>query len=315
MLEDAQVAVLLTQEKYLASGQFSSVNGRPHCVCIDQDWLVVEHESPANPESKASPENLAYVIYTSGSTGRPKGVSIEHRNTVNLLSWARTVYGDEDLKDVLASTSISFDLSVFEIFVPLCWGGKVVLIKNILCLVDFPDTSGVTLINTVPSAMNALLSASALPRSVRTVNLAGEPVRRELVKRIDQLGTVNKVYDLYGPTETTTYSTFTLRTPDGPATIGRPIANTLVYILDVFLQPVPVGVAGDLYIAGDGVTRGYWNNSELTAESFVKDPFNVNRETRMYRTGDRARYRRNGEIEFSRQDRPPGKNPRLPRGS
>ena len=298
MLEDAQATVVVTEQKHIERGELPAVSGRLHCVYIDRDWPVIERESPANPRSYATPENLAYVIYTSGSTGNPKGVSIEHRNTVNLLHWAKTVYEGRDLEGVLASTSICFDLSVFELFVPLCWGGKVILLENIVCLADLRDTNELTLINTVPSAMIALLSFASLPKTVRIVNLAGEPVRPELVKRIYDLGTVNKVYDLYGPSETTTYSTFTLRTPDGPNTIGRPIANTQVYVLDEFLQSVPVGIAGELYIAGDGVTRGYWNNPELTVERFVKDPFSVKTEARMYRTGDRARYTGDGKIAF-----------------
>ena len=298
ILEDTRATAVITQQKYLEADKLPAVGGQLHYVCIDRDWAVIQRESPGNPHSEANPENLAYVIYTSGSTGQPKGVSIEHRNTVNLLCWAKTVYSNEDLQGVLASTSLCFDLSVFEIVVPLCWGGKIVLIENILCLVDLADTRGITLINTVPSAMSALLSVAALPRSARTVNLAGEALRRELVQRIFELGTVTQVYDLYGPSETTTYSTFTLRTADGPTTIGRPIANTQIYILDDFLQPVPVGVAGELYIGGDGVTRGYWNKPEMTAERIVEDPFDVNVHARMYRTGDRARYMRDGHIEF-----------------
>ena len=298
MLEDAQASVIVTQQKYFEGGQLSALTDQLQYVWIDRDWPAIKLESPANPHTHASSGSLAYVIYTSGSTGRPKGVNIEHRNTVNLLYWGRTVYGNEDLEGVLASTSICFDLSVFEMFVPLCWGGKIVLIDNILRLVDLANTSGITLVNTVPSAMTALLSVAALPRSVRTVNLAGEPLHRELVKRIHELGTVNKVYDLYGPSETTTYSTFTLRTPDGPNTIGRPIANTQIYILDDFLQLVPVGVPGELYIGGAGVARGCWNKTELTTEHFPKESFVDGPNARLYRTGDRARYTRTGEIEF-----------------
>ena len=144
MLEDAQASVIVTQQKYFEGGQLSALTDQLQYVWIDRDWPVIELESPANPHPHASSGSLAYTIYTSGSTGRPKGVNIEHRNTVNLLYWGRTVYGNEDLEGVLASTSICFDLSVFEMFVPLCWGGKIVLIDNILRLVDLANTSGIT---------------------------------------------------------------------------------------------------------------------------------------------------------------------------
>jgi acyl carrier protein len=146
--------------------------------------------------------------------------------------------------------------------------------------------------------MAALLSVGALPKSVRVVNLAGEPLRPELVNLLYQTGTVDKVYDLYGPSETTTYSTFTRRMANGPVTIGRPIANTRVYLLDSHLHPVPIGVPGELYIGGAGVARGYLNRPELTAEKFPSDPFSDDSSARIYRTGDLARYLPDGNIEF-----------------
>ena len=264
-----RLLVVLTQDKYLESGQPSAVN-RPTYVCLDRDWTIIEQESGENPKTVVESKNFAYVIYTSGSTGQPKGVAIEHRNTSNLLHWAKTVYRPRDLENVLASTSICFDLSVFELFVPLSWGGKVELVDNALCILEKPSARDVTLINTVPSVMKALLSAGGLPHTIRIVNLAGEPLRPELVKQIYKLGTVERVYDLYGPSETTTYSTFTLRTLDGPETIGRPISNTQVYLLDSHLRPVPVGVPGGVYIGGAGVTRGYLNRPELTDEKFIR---------------------------------------------
>ena len=209
--------------------------------------------------------NLAYLIYTSGSTGRPKGVAIEHQSTAALLHWARGVFAPEDLTGVLASTSVCFDLSVFELFVPLSSGGKVILAENALELPNLPVAKEVTLINTVPSAITELLIADGVPASVRIVNLAGEPLSTTLVEQLYQRGTIERVYDLYGPSEDTTYSTFALRRSPGPATIGRPIANTQVYLLDSQLNPVPVGVVGEVYIGGEGLARGYWNNPESTA--------------------------------------------------
>ena len=186
---------------------------------------------------------------------------------------------------------------MFELFVPLSWGGKVELVDNALCLLEKSAARDVTLINTVPSVMTALLSAGRLPDTVRIVNLAGEPLRPELVKQIYELGTVERVYDLYGPSETTTYSTFTLRTMDGPATIGRPISNTQVYLLDSHLQPVPIGVPGEVYIGGGGVARGYLNRPELTDEKFIRNPFKMTPKS-LYRTGDIARYLPDGNIQF-----------------
>jgi amino acid adenylation domain-containing protein len=199
---------------------------------------------------------------------------------------------------VLASTSICFDLSVFELFVPLCWGGRAIVVDNALALHDLAAGSQVTLINTVPSAIGELLDLGALPRSVRTVNLAGEPLAPELVERIYRTGSVEKVYDLYGPSETTTYSTFTLRKKKSRATIGRPIGNTKIYLLDAALRPVPIGVAGELFIGGAGVARGYLNRPQLTAEKFFRDPFSRRPGARMYRTGDLARYDAGGNIEY-----------------
>jgi amino acid adenylation domain-containing protein len=297
MVEDAQVSAIVTQEKLLDRTQDSAPSTQYSLLCLDRDQNAVEKENTENPKRNVSSENLAYVIYTSGSAGQPKGVAIEHRNTFALLNWARSVFTFDELTGVLASTSICFDLSVFELFVPISWGGKIILVENALSL-RASDANGITLVNTVPSAMTALLAAGALPDSARVVNLAGEPLRPELVNQLYQTGKVEKVYDLYGPSETTTYSTFSRRAVNGPATIGRPISNTQIYLLDSNLQPVPVGVPGETYIAGAGVARGYLNRPELTAEKFTTDPFSSDSNSRLYRTGDLARYLPNGDIEF-----------------
>jgi amino acid adenylation domain-containing protein len=301
MLQDSRAALLLTQETLLRTDHLAPVaalsrHGDFKTLCLDADWQRIEEESSENLPHPVRPENLAYIIYTSGSTGVAKGVAIEHRNAVALLNWARSVFDRDDISGVLASTSICFDLSVFELFVPLSWGGTVVLVQNGLWLHRSANAAQVTLINTVPSVMAALLAQGALPASVRTVNLAGEPLTAQLAEQIYGLGTVAKLYDLYGPSETTTYSTVALRRANGPATIGRPIANTQIYLLDKHLQLVPAGVPGELYIGGDGVARGYLNRSELTAEKFIPDPFAPGR--RLYRTGDLARYLADGNLEF-----------------
>ena len=243
------------------------------------------------------------MIYTSGSTGIPKGVAIEHCNTVSFLHWVRDTFSDEELSGVLAGTSICFDLSVFEIFGPLSWGGRIILAQNSVDCDVGANWAQVTMINTVPSVMATLLAASTPPPSIVTVNLAGEPLKPALVDAIYRQWPVRRVNDLYGPTETTTYSTWTTRQPGVSATIGRPIANTQVYILDEDLNPLPVGEVGELYIGGAGVARGYLHRPELTAERFVANPFVTDYPTRMYSTGDLARWLADGNIEYlGRQD-------------
>jgi amino acid adenylation domain-containing protein/non-ribosomal peptide synthase protein (TIGR01720 family) len=294
ILNDSQAEVLLTENR------LSEVilESRAHTVCLDADRGSIAKESKANPTGMAFAENLAYVIYTSGSTGRPKGVGITHCNTIALLYWAKDVFHSEDLAGVLASTSICFDLSVFELFFPLSRGGKVILAENVLQLINLPSAKDVTLINTVPSAIAELLRIDGVPDSVRTINLAGEPLKNNIVKQIYQASKVSQVFDLYGPSEDTTYSTFALRDGDRSATIGRPISNSQIYLLDAHMQPVPVGVSGEIYIGGDGLARGYLNRPELTAEKFIPDPFSEDPATRLYKTGDLARYLPDGNIEF-----------------
>jgi amino acid adenylation domain-containing protein len=298
IISDAQCSVLLTHKKCLESGRWSVIGHQPSYACIDRDWEAMERESTQKPETNVNSNNLAYVIYTSGSTGKPKGVLIEHRNTVSLLHWARSLFSSEELSGVLACTPICFDLSVFELFVPLAFGGTVILVENVLHLPNLRERGKITLINTVPSAMTELLRINGLPETIRTVNLAGEPLRSDLVRQLYSYGAVNKVYDLYGPSETTTYSTFTLRRANRRATIGRPIAHTQIYILNGDLHPVPVGITGEIVIGGAGVARGYLNRPELTAEKFIPNPFREGRDDRLYRTGDIGCYLPDGNIEF-----------------
>ncbi|HVB39028.1 MAG TPA: amino acid adenylation domain-containing protein, partial [Vicinamibacterales bacterium] len=248
--------------------------------------------------SGASPDNVAYLIYTSGSTGRPKAAAIQHRNAVALADWAASAFEPSAFAGVLASTSISFDLSVFELFVTLARGGTIVLAADALALADLPAAREVTLINTVPSAAAELLRQHAIPSCVRTILLAGEPLPGSLVDALYALGHVADVYDLYGPSEDTTYSTFGRREPGGLETIGRPVANTRVYLLDGWLRPVPIGTAGILYIGGEGVARGYWDRPDLTAERFLPDPFAAMPGSRMYGTGDLARFTADGRLLF-----------------
>jgi amino acid adenylation domain-containing protein len=307
MLEDARVSALITRSRLFnrwppASRRSSKRNFE--MIRLDREGKKIAEESSRKVASSVRARNLAYVIYTSGSTGRPKGVAIEHQNAVALLQWSKQVFSNSELAGVLASTSICFDLSIFELFAPLSTGGKIVLVEDALAIADALGRDDITLINTVPSAMQELLGAGGLPGSVRTVNLAGEPLKPELVQRLYQTGTVKKVCDLYGPSETTTYSTFTLRTADARGSIGRPIANSRIYLLDAAFQPVPIGVPGEIFVGGAGVARGYLRRPESSAERFLPDPFAERSGARMYRTGDFGRYYRDGSLEYlGRADR------------
>jgi len=270
-------------------------------LLVDAASLAEAQSQPASPpNSPASLDNIAYVIYTSGSTGRPKGVAISHRTAAALLDWSHEVYRPEQIAYVLAATSICFDLSIFELFVPLTRGGTVVLAANALALPTLPAAARVTLVNTVPSALAELVGSGGLPASVATVNLAGEALPPALVEQIYAVKTVDAVYNLYGPSEDTTYSTWALMPRDLGTTcaIGRPLTGSRAYVLDAGLSPLPAGAAGELLLAGAGLARGYLGRPELTAERFVPDPFGGEPGGRLYRTGDLARWRTNGALDF-----------------
>ena len=291
--EDSQMRVVLTHREIISTRQ-SLVKNTPVIYMEDERTKFVG----VILADACSSSQLAYLIYTSGSTGQPKGVAIEHRNTVSFLYWVRDAFSDLELSGVLGATSICFDLSVFELFGPLSWGGKVVLVDQALDLFSCESRDEVTLLNTVPSVASALLKAQALPTSVITVNLAGEPLSPALVDSLYEIAHIRSVNDLYGPSETTTYSTWARRKPQQPATIGRPIANTEVYVLDERLQPVPCGTSGDLWIGDAGVARGYWRRPDLTAERFRTNPFSLEYGGRIYQTGDLARWRLDGQLEY-----------------
>ncbi len=295
MLEDTQAPVLLTQ----AHLQERLPQHTAQVVYLDADLEEIAHHPVTAPGSAVRLNNLAYVLYTSGSTGKPKGVAIEHRSSVTFIDWATKSFSPQQLAGVLASTSINFDLSVYEIFVPLCCGGAVILCENLLHLSSLLAAKQVTLVNTVPSVLAEFLKGNALPASVRVVNLAGEPLSRALAQRAYQQDTVQQVFNLYGPTEDTTYSTWSLVQKDASdaPSIGRPLPGTQVYILDHHLQPVPIGVAGELYLSGDKLARCYLNRPELTAERFLRNPFSDVPGARIYKTGDLARYCVDGTIE------------------
>ncbi|MDU1607758.1 MAG: amino acid adenylation domain-containing protein, partial [Staphylococcus epidermidis] len=252
-------------------------------------WAEAPACNPARSEVGLAPDHLAYVIHTSGSTGQPKGVAVEHGNVVNFIAWAAPAFVGEALARTLSSTSLNFDISICEWFVPLTVGGAVDVVRNVL---ELTKQSNVTFLNTVPSALDALLKNESFPETVRTVNVGGEPLKRSLAEQLFATTQVELLRNLYGPTETTVYSTSVLMRRGEPfaAHIGRPISNTQIYILDEHGEPVPIGVAGEIYIGGAGVARGYLNRPELTAERFVEDRFSGEAGARLYRTGDLGRW-------------------------
>jgi len=245
----------------------------------------------------AGPTDLAYVLYTSGSTGRPKAVGIEHRNLINLISWGRSIVSDAELRGLLFSTSLNFDLSAFEMFLPLAYGGCIVLVENLLTLQSAPQREKVRLVNTGPSLLDALLRTGDLPAGVTTVILAGEKLPRRLATSVFESAPGMRLLNCYGPTETTVYSSCAVINPaDGTdPTIGRAIWNTTLHVLDSAHALVPPGAEGELFIGGAGVARGYLGRPALTAERFLSNPFGPGQ---LYRTGDRVRRRPDGELEF-----------------
>jgi amino acid adenylation domain-containing protein len=294
ILKDSGACMLLAERGLLEK----LPKGDVPCLLLN-DFAVPEKEAVSSLPPVSTASSLAYLIYTSGSTGIPKGVAIEHRSAVTLVHWAREVFTPQEFAGTLASTSICFDLSIFEIFLPLSWGGKVLLVENILHLPAPWLKDKVTLVNTVPSGIAELIGTVGLPQSVTTVCLAGEPLRGELVKKIYAQKQVKRVFNLYGPSEATTYSTFAAIEATDPQepSIGGPVANTQAYVLDVNLRPLPIGVPGEVFLGGAGIARGYLGRPELTARQFIPNPFGEPG-SRLYRTGDLARWTATGALEF-----------------
>ena len=295
MLEDAAIKVLITQASLSEFSRELPVTR----VYIDQDNAKLAEMSEDNPPNRTLPDNLAYIIYTSGSTGRPKGIGIRHRSASILLAWAKAFYTPQEMEGVLFSTSICFDISVFEMFASLTEGYKCILAENALALPSLRAANQVTLLDAVPSAVAELVRIKGIPSSVRMVNLPGEPLSATLVQEVFEQDTVERAVNLYGPSEDTTFTTYALLTREDtlPPPIGRPLSNTQIYILDKHFQVVPARVPGELYIGGDGLSRGYLNRPEQTAARYVPNPFGPPG-SRMYRTGDLARYRLDGNLEY-----------------
>jgi amino acid adenylation domain-containing protein len=245
----------------------------------------------------AGSTDLAYVLYTSGSTGRPKAVGIAHRNLINLISWGRSIVSETELRGLLFSTSLNFDLSAFEMFLPLVCGGCIVLVENLFTLQSAPQREKVRLVNSGPSLLDTLLRTSRLPPGVTTIILAGEKLPRRLATSVFESDPGIRLLNCYGPTETTVYSSCAAIDPADhrEPTIGRAIWNTTLYVLDAGRALVPPGAEGELFIGGAGVAHGYLGRSDLTAERFLPNPYGPGQ---LYRTGDRVRWRADGELEY-----------------
>ena len=308
MVEDSGAPVLLTQERLI-----ERLPERIPCVvCLDRDWEEIAKESDQNLDSQAAAENLAYVSYTSGSTGRPKGIAMSHHPLCNLLVWQVENFTPPLPATTLQFASLSFDVSFQEIFATWCSGGTLVLIPEELrrdpvgmlhCLQD----QSVERLFLPFVALHQLAEVAdqerAAPKSLREIITAGEqlhitPPISALFSRLSHC----KLRNQYGPSETHVVSAFT---PAGSPSdwpplpsIGRPIANSKIYILDQYQKSVPIGVTGELWIGGAGLARGYLNRAELTAEKFIPDPFSDECGARLYKTGDLARFLPDGNIEF-----------------
>ena len=303
MLEDAQVRALLTQERLIA--RFPLLETQ--IVCLDTGWNNIIRQREDIPSSGVTPENLAYVIYTSGSTGRPKGVMIEHQAICDRLHWAQTYLPLTTEGRLLQRASFCFDVSVREIFWPLMVGARLIMLPpdrhhDISYIVKLIAKFQITAIRFEPSLLHLFLDESGLDTCtcLKSVICSGEALSYELQDRFFARLDV-PLHNIYGPTETTITATAWICKREGHhriVAIGRPITNTQIYLLNRDLQPVPVGVPGELHIGGVGLARGYHNRPELTAEKFIPNPFSDEQGARIYKTGDLARYLRDGNIEF-----------------
>ncbi|MDX1416627.1 MAG: amino acid adenylation domain-containing protein, partial [Candidatus Promineifilaceae bacterium] len=300
ILEDAQPQVVVSQENLR-----NNIDDAVDVVCIDTHRAQIASCPTYPPSVEVTPENLAYIMYTSGSTGRPKGVQIEHRSVVNFLSTMANEPGIKPDDHLLAATTLSFDISVLELLLPLVTGAQVTIISRDmamdgLLLSQLIEDAGITFFQATPVTWRLLLAAGWTGKEDLKILIGGEAVPRDLVQAL--IPRCAALWHMYGPTETTVWSTTCrLVSAEEPLTIGRPIANTEIYILDKDLQPLPIGAVGDLFIGGDGVARGYYKRLDLTAERFLSNPFLEElpeSSSIIYKTGDRARYLEDGRIKF-----------------
>lgn len=297
MLEDACPVAVLTQVNLLEQ----LPRHQAQVLCLDGDRDGIARGPTTNPASASQPQDLAYVIYTSGSTGKPKGVEITHRGLVNFLVSMRSNPGLEARDVLLAVTTVSFDIAGLEIFLPLIGGARVVIapiesVRDGIALASLIKECGATVMQATPSTWRLLLESGWAGDSKLKILCGGEAWPASLADQL--LPKCQSLWNMYGPTETTVWSAVTPVKSGQPVLLGRPIQNTQFYILDEGMQPVAVGVAGELHIGGDGLARGYLNQPELTAEKFIVDPFSSVPGARLYKTGDLCRYQVDGNIEY-----------------
>ncbi|WP_342354346.1 amino acid adenylation domain-containing protein [Kroppenstedtia eburnea] len=297
MLEDSGSQAVLTDQPFISSLV------QPDVQIIDMKTVAAEiaAESSERPTIQISGDQIAYVIYTSGSTGKPKGVQVSHRSLANLLTSMEKEPGICADDRFLSVTTLSFDICALELFLPLMVGATVVLVRREVVmdgkrLAKAIKTSGATIMQGTPTMWRLLLTAGWAGSPRLKVLCGGEPLTHELAQKLQMCSA--ELWNLYGPTETTIWSTVHHVTEQkGPIPIGRPTMNTKLYVLDDWMQPVPIGVPGELYIGGVALARGYHNRPELTAERFVPNPFSDEPGSRLYKTGDRARYLSDGNLE------------------
>lgn len=297
MLEDSNASMILTQEGIASQLPKSKAK----IVYLDADWKKISLNSSDNIQTHGSGDSLAYVIYTSGSTGTPKGVQISHGALLNFLSAMVLEPGLNDQDVLLAVTTLTFDIAALELFGPLIIGGRVVLISREVAsdghqLAEMIQKSHATVMQATPATWWLLVEVGQIPRGLKIL-CGGEALSRKLADAL--LANQNSLWNMYGPTETTIWSTTgKIALGEDSIPIGRPIANTKLYVLDKNHEPLPVGVSGELYIGGAGLARGYLNRPELTAEKFIPNPFSNAPSSRLYKTGDLVRYLPDGNIEF-----------------
>src|SRR5216683_2638398 len=303
MIQDAHMQVLLTQPRllHLLPGDGARI------ICLDAGEYGSAGDFEENPVSAVQPGNLAYMIYTSGSTGKPKGVMNNHKGLCNRLYWMQQAYQSTPADRVMQKTPFSFDVSVWEFFWPLMTGACLVVARpgghqDSSYLISLIAEQQITTLHFVPSMLQVFLSDQGLERCrcLKRVFCSGEALPFDLQERFFThfAAAETELHNLYGPTEAAIDVTYWQCQPGIMVTMGRPIANTQIYILDRSMRPVPIGVPGELYIGGVGVARGYHNRPELTAEKFVRNPFSEDATDRLFRTADLARYRPDGAIEF-----------------
>jgi amino acid adenylation domain-containing protein len=297
MLEDSESRIILTEESLLER----LPNSAAVVLCLDRDWREVAQQPETAPPAAAGAGNLAYIIYTSGSTGRPKGVEIAHRALVNFMCSLRDEPGLRQQDRLLAVTTLSFDIAGLELYLPLVVGATVFIASRGLAgdgrlLAEALEREAITVMQATPATWRLLLEAGWRGKADLRIFCGGETLPRELAEQL--LPHCAELWNLYGPTEATIWSTLQrISSGSGPVPIGRPIANTQIEILDETLQPVEPDEAGELFIGGEGLARGYFKRPELTAERFVSLPGGTSGGRRLYRTGDLAKYRADGALE------------------